>query len=86
MTYITELIQPLWDRFQVTGKEQLNFITIIVGGTVDYGAAHAKKYGIKRFGHTYHGIYPSVSDENKIHLVGHSMGGHSIRQLENFFT
>ena len=56
----------------------------IVGGTVDYGAAHAKKYGIKRFGHTYHGIYPSVSDENKIHLVGHSMGGHSIRQLENF--
>ncbi len=56
----------------------------IVGGTVDYGAAHAKKYGIKRFGHTYHGIYPSVSDENKIHLVGHSMGGHTVRQLENF--
>ena len=56
----------------------------IVGGTVDYGAAHSKKYGIKRFGHTYHGIHPSVSDENKIHLVGHSMGGHTIRQLENF--
>ena len=56
----------------------------IVGGTVDYGAAHSKKYGIKRFGHTYPGIYSSVSDENKIHLVGHSMGGHTIRQLENF--
>lgn len=56
----------------------------IVGGQVDYGAAHAKKYGVKRFGHTFPGIYPQVSDTNKIHLVGHSMGGQTICDFEAF--
>lgn len=56
----------------------------IVGGRVDYGAAHARKYGIQRFGHTFAGIYPEVSDTNKIHLVGHSMGGQTICDFESF--
>lgn len=29
----------------------------IKGGTVDYGAAHAEKYGHERYGKTYEGIY-----------------------------
>jgi len=56
----------------------------IVGGRVDYGAAHAKKFGIKRFGHTFPGIYSQVSDTNKIHLVGHSMGGLTVCEFEAF--
>lgn len=56
----------------------------IAGGTVDYGAVHAKKYNIKRYGHTYQGIYSEISDENKVHLVGHSMGGLTIREFETF--
>lgn len=55
----------------------------IVGGRVDYGAAHARKYGVKRFGHTFPGIYPLVSETNKIHLVGHSMGGLTVCEFES---
>lgn len=29
----------------------------IKGGTVDYGAAHAEKYGHNRYGKTYEGVY-----------------------------
>ena len=29
----------------------------IKGGTVDYGAAHAAKYGHERYGKTYEGVY-----------------------------
>ncbi|QNK02019.1 esterase/lipase family protein [Dyella telluris] len=55
----------------------------LVGGRVDYGAAHASKYGIQRYGHTFPGIYPQVSHTNKIHLVGHSMGAQTICELES---
>lgn len=54
----------------------------IKGGTVDYGAAHAKKYGHDRYGKTYEGIYKDWQPGQKVHLVGHSMGGQTIRQLE----
>ena len=60
----------------------------IKGGTVDYGKAHSEKYGHARYGRTYTAIYPewgetdSVTGEvNKIHLIGHSMGGQTIRTL-----
>ena len=54
----------------------------IKGGRVDYGAAHAAKYGHERYGKTYEGIYKDWKPGQKIHLVGHSMGGQTIRQLE----
>lgn len=54
----------------------------IKGGTVDYGAAHAAKYGHKRYGKTYEGVYKDWKPGQKVHLVGHSMGGQTIRQLE----
>ncbi|CAL29299.1 YSIRK-targeted triacylglycerol lipase [Staphylococcus carnosus] len=56
----------------------------IKGGTVDYGAAHAEKYGHERYGKTYEGVYPEWQPGQKVHLVGHSMGGQTIRQLEEF--
>ncbi|GGI36901.1 YSIRK-targeted triacylglycerol lipase [Staphylococcus capitis] len=54
----------------------------IKGGRVDYGAAHAAKYGHKRYGKTYEGVYKDWKPGQKVHLVGHSMGGQTIRQLE----
>ena len=54
----------------------------IKGGRVDYGAAHAAKYGHERYGKTYEGVYKDWKPGQKIHLVGHSMGGQTIRYLE----
>ncbi|WP_341636561.1 YSIRK-targeted triacylglycerol lipase [Staphylococcus casei] len=54
----------------------------IKGGTVDYGAAHAEKYGHERYGKTYEGVYKNWQPGQKVHLVGHSMGGQTIRQME----
>lgn len=54
----------------------------IKGGTVDYGAAHSERYGHERYGKTYEGVYRDWQPGQKVHLVGHSMGGQTIRQLE----
>lgn len=54
----------------------------IKGGRVDYGAAHAAKNGHERYGKTYAGAYKDWKPGQKIHLIGHSMGGQTIRYLE----
>ncbi|RQM84449.1 lipase [Staphylococcus xylosus] len=54
----------------------------IKGGTVDYGVAHAEKYGHERYGKTYEGVYKDWQPGQKVHLVAHSMGGQTVRQLE----
>ncbi|MCG2119780.1 YSIRK-type signal peptide-containing protein [Staphylococcus epidermidis] len=54
----------------------------IKGRRVDYGAAHAAKYGHERYGKTYAGAYKDWKPGQKIHLIGHSMGGQTIRYLE----
>ncbi|MEJ7536494.1 YSIRK-targeted triacylglycerol lipase [Staphylococcus hominis] len=54
----------------------------IKGGTVDYGAAHAERYEHERYGKTYEGVYKDWQPGQKVHLVGHSMGGQTVRQLE----
>lgn len=56
----------------------------IKGGTVDYGAAHAEKYGHSRYGRTYAGVFREWAPGKKVHMVGHSMGGQTIRLLEHF--
>ncbi|WP_425319122.1 YSIRK-targeted triacylglycerol lipase [Staphylococcus lutrae] len=56
----------------------------IKGGRVDYGAAHAARYGHNRYGRTYEGIMPNWAPGKKIHLIGHSMGGQTIRSMETF--
>ncbi|WP_254052779.1 triacylglycerol lipase [Bacillus sp. V59.32b] len=63
-----------WDR-------AVELYHYIKGGTVDYGAAHAKEHGHDRFGRSYPGIYSQWDSTNKIHLVGHSMGGQTSRTL-----
>lgn len=63
-----------WDR-------ACELYAMIKGGTVDYGKSHAKRFGHARFGRTYPGFYPRWSEENKIHIIGHSMGGQTARLL-----
>ncbi len=70
-----------WDR-------ACELYAYIKGGWVDYGAAHARKFGHARYGEYYPGVFPewgSPSGENgrvqKVHLIGHSMGGQTVRLL-----
>jgi triacylglycerol lipase len=63
-----------WDR-------AIELYYYIKGGKVDYGAAHAKEHGHNQFGRTYKGMYPEWNEENKLHLIGHSMGGQTSRTL-----
>ena len=52
----------------------------LVGGTVDYGVAHSKKYGHKRFGRTYKKpLFEGFGPDKKINLWGHSFGGATVR-------
>jgi len=59
----------------------------IKGGTVDYGQAHSDAYGHARYGRTFPGLYPDWGTPDargrprKIHLIGHSQGGQTIRVL-----
>ncbi|MBD7910493.1 esterase/lipase family protein [Clostridium cibarium] len=82
-TVFTPTIGPIssnWDR-------ACELYAYLKGGTVDYGEAHSKKYGHARYGRTFPGVYPKFgeySDKNelqKIHLIGHSMGGETSRML-----
>lgn len=69
-----------WDR-------ACELYAYLKGGIVDYGEAHSKKYGHSRYGRNFEGVYPklgTMSDNNeiqKVHLVGHSMGGQTVRTL-----
>jgi triacylglycerol lipase len=59
----------------------------IKGGVTDYGAAHSSNFDHSRYGKNYTGLYPewgttnADGSVNKVHLVGHSMGGQTIRML-----
>lgn len=54
----------------------------LVGGTVDYGEVHSKKYGHARYGRTYDKpLVPGWGSEKKIHILGHSFGGATVRMF-----
>ncbi|MGE5453710.1 MAG: esterase/lipase family protein [Methylocystaceae bacterium] len=65
-----------WDR-------ACELYAYIKGGKVDYGVAHAAKFGHSRFGRTFPGLINNwgEGDNRKVHLIGHSMGGQTIRTL-----
>jgi len=54
------------------------------GGQIDYGKNHANKFGViqKPDGKIDVGMYPEWDSEHPIHLLGHSMGGQTVRMLE----
>ncbi|MEG1416636.1 MAG: lipase [Clostridium sp.] len=62
-----------WDR-------ACELYAYLVGGKVDYGKSHSEKCGHDRYGKTYPGVMPKFQENNqKIHLIGHSMGGLTAR-------
>ncbi|MGN0636017.1 MAG: esterase/lipase family protein [Acutalibacteraceae bacterium] len=73
-------ISSAWDR-------ACELYARLTGTVVDYGKAHAEKAGHRRFGRKYE--EPLVSDwgsERKMHLIGHSFGGNTIRLLVHLLT
>ncbi|MDY3080301.1 MAG: S-layer homology domain-containing protein [Oscillospiraceae bacterium] len=79
-TVYTPSIGPVasnWDR-------ACELYAYLVGGTVDYGQYHSALNGHERYGRTFPGVMKELNDPNstqKVHLVGHSMGGETIRML-----
>src|SRR5581483_5090021 len=81
---LTAAIGPFssnWDR-------TCELFAQIKGGRVDYGEAHSRMFGHARFGRTFPGLFPQWGEVNpltgsinKVHLIGHSMGGQTTRQL-----
>jgi hypothetical protein len=54
----------------------------LYGGRVDYGEAHARLHGHARYGYT-HAVaqHPNWSEDNPVHLVGHSFGATTAIEL-----
>lgn len=89
LTVYTPEVGPVssnWDR-------ACELYAAIKGGRVDYGAAHAERYGHARFGRSYPGLVPRWGEADpetggirKVHLVGHSMGGQTARLLAHLLA
>jgi triacylglycerol lipase len=80
----TAVVGPVssnWDR-------ACELYAYVKGGRVDYGEAHAAKYGHHRYGRSFPGLLPDWgnADQEKIHLLGHSQGGQTIRVLTSLLA
>lgn len=83
-TYTSEVgpISSYWDR-------SCELYAQIKGTVVDYGAAHAKRYGHARYGRDYRGralVKGWGTETAKVHLIGHSMGGPTIRAMTSLLA
>ena len=75
-----EVYDPSVGKYSSAWDRACELYAQLVGGTVDYGVAHSKKYGHKRFGRTYDKpLFQGWGPDKKINLVGHSFGGATIR-------
>lgn len=69
-----------WDRACVLYAK-------LAGGIVDFGKVHSERYGHERYGRTYNAMvtnWGQLDNEGKIkkiHLIGHSFGGPTVRTL-----
>lgn len=73
-------VSSAWDR-------ACELYAQLTGSWVDYGKAHSERCHHKQFGRSYE--KPLIEDwsaENKIHLIGHSFGGTTIRMLAHLLT
>ncbi len=75
-----------WDR-------ACELYALLMGTTVDYGAAHAEAHNHERYGRTYSeplfegwGQKDENGLTNKINLIGHSFGGNTIRMLQTLLA
>ena len=74
-------VSSAWDR-------ACEIYARLMGTTVDYGKAHSARHNHRRFGRTYDKplFEGGVSSERKIHLIGHSHGGITVRLLLHLLT
>lgn len=73
-------ISSAWDR-------ACELYARLTGNIVDYGVAHSAQMNHKRFGREYtQALVPDWSAERKIHFIGHSFGGNTIRLLAHLLT
>jgi len=76
--YVADIgpISSNWDR-------ACELYAFIKGGDVDYGKAHSDTFDHiqKPSTRTYPGVVENWGEINKVHLIGHSMGGPTIRTL-----
>lgn len=73
-------VSSAWDR-------ACELYARLTGSTVDYGKAHSRRFGHRRYGREYtEPLFEGWSSEKKVHLVGHSFGGNTVRLLAHLLS
>ena len=73
-------VSSCWDR-------ACELYARLKGGVVDYGKVHSEKACHRRYGRFYdEPLLEKWDKDNKVHLVGHSFGGNTIRMLAHLLT
>jgi triacylglycerol lipase len=86
MTAVVGPFSSNWDR-------ACELYACIRGGRADYGKSHSQRFGHDRFGSfAYPGLYPEwgtpdrSGQPRRVHLIGHSQGGQTIRTLAHLLA